>query len=74
MRYCTAPTFNLASTKRLLAERDIPYHVVGDVHFYESRDVKVILDYLRTTQDTTRPDRMGTSSQPPQAIYTVYRS
>ncbi|WDL99770.1 ATP-dependent helicase [Alicyclobacillus sp. ALC3] len=36
-----------------LAELKIPNHVVGDVHFYENRDVKVILDYLRTTQDTS---------------------
>ena len=36
-----------------LAEHDIPYQVVGDVHFYENRDVKTILDYLRTTQDTS---------------------
>ncbi len=36
-----------------LAEHDIPCQVVGDVHFYESRDVKVVLDYLRTTLDTS---------------------
>ncbi|MCL6441847.1 MAG: ATP-dependent helicase [Alicyclobacillus sp.] len=42
-----------------LAERGIPYHVVGDTHFYEHRDVKVILDYLRTTQDTSDPAVWG---------------
>ena len=38
-----------------LDDRDIPYHVVGDSHFYESRDVKAILDYLRTTIDQSNP-------------------
>ncbi|MCL6598918.1 MAG: UvrD-helicase domain-containing protein [Alicyclobacillus macrosporangiidus] len=42
-----------------LAERGIPYHVVGDTHFYEHRDVQVILDYLRTTQDTSDPSVWG---------------
>nr|WP_242549409.1 ATP-dependent helicase [Alicyclobacillus mali (ex Roth et al. 2021)] len=42
-----------------LADQDIPYHVVGDKHFYESPDVKIILDYLRTTQDTSDPTVWG---------------
>ncbi|TDY38258.1 UvrD-like helicase family protein, partial [Alicyclobacillus sacchari] len=42
-----------------LADADIPYHVVGDKHFYESPDVKIILDYLRTTQDTSDPTVWG---------------
>lgn len=36
-----------------LAERDIPYQILGDSHFYESRDVQVILGFLRTAQDTS---------------------
>lgn len=42
-----------------LAGQNIPYNVVGDTHFYESRSVKVILDYLRTTQDTSDPAIWG---------------
>lgn len=30
-----------------LSDRNIPYHIVGDKHFYESGDIKVVLDYLR---------------------------
>jgi DNA helicase-2/ATP-dependent DNA helicase PcrA len=32
-----------------LAEKEIPYHMIGATHFYESPSVKVILDYLRTS-------------------------
>jgi len=42
-----------------LAERGIPYHIVGDTHFYESRAVKVILDYLRTACDKSDPALWG---------------
>lgn len=38
-----------------LVDNDIPYQIIGDTHFYEGRDVKVILDYLRTTQDKSDP-------------------
>ncbi|SFU95164.1 ATP-dependent helicase [Alicyclobacillus macrosporangiidus] len=38
-----------------LAEQDIPYQVVGDKHFYENRDVKTLLDYLRVTIDHSDP-------------------
>lgn len=30
-----------------LSDRNIPHHIVGDKHFYESGDIKVVLDYLR---------------------------
>lgn len=42
-----------------LAELEIPYQVVGDSHFYEHRDVKVLLDYLRTTHDTSDSSMWG---------------
>lgn len=42
-----------------LAEQGIPYTIVGDTHFYESRDVKVILDYLRTVCDKSDPALWG---------------
>ncbi|MCF8567678.1 ATP-dependent helicase [Alicyclobacillus tolerans] len=42
-----------------LAEQAIPYHIVGDTHFYENCDVKVILDYLRTAQDKSDPRLWG---------------
>lgn len=42
-----------------LAEQGIPYHIVGDTHFYENCDVKVILDYLRTAQDKSDPTLWG---------------
>lgn len=38
-----------------LAEQGIPYQIIGDTHFYESRAVKVILDYLRTGCDKSDP-------------------
>ncbi|KPV45662.1 ATP-dependent helicase [Alicyclobacillus ferrooxydans] len=42
-----------------LAERGIAYQIVGDSHFYESRDVKVILDYLRMVCDKSDPTLWG---------------
>ncbi|MCF8567896.1 ATP-dependent helicase [Alicyclobacillus tolerans] len=42
-----------------LAEHGIAYQIVGDTHFYESRDVKVILDYLRTVCDKSDPGLWG---------------
>lgn len=34
-----------------LADRNIPYQIVGDTHFYEAKDIKTILSYLRAAQD-----------------------
>jgi len=34
-----------------LADRNIPYQIVGDTHFYESKVVKTILSYLRAAQN-----------------------
>ena len=42
-----------------LSERGVPHHIVGDTHFYENCDVKVILDYLRTAQDKSNPTLWG---------------
>lgn len=42
-----------------LAEQDIPYQIIGDIHFYERRAVKVILDYLRTACDKSDPTLWG---------------
>lgn len=39
-----------------LTEADLPYQLVGDTHFYESRDVQTLLAYLRTALDVSNPD------------------
>ncbi|MHB1681270.1 MAG: ATP-dependent helicase [Bacilli bacterium] len=36
-----------------LADRNVPYQVVGDRHFYESENVQTLLRYLRTAVDTS---------------------
>ena len=43
----------------MLNTQFLPHHIVGDTHFYESRAVKVILDYLRTAYDKSDPALWG---------------
>ena len=43
----TAVTFNPVSSRKSFSQHKIPYHIENGLCFYDRREVRILLDYLR---------------------------